>query len=469
MKIKILPLAVLFSLCMLTACDDTTEDIGTSLLQDMDNLDVSTDTFLVTSQSIVADSVYSRTTTGYLGTIRDPETNVYITGNFMTQFHVQESNDELFPSADSIASKLDGQLIADSCELRLFYTNFFGDSLATMKMTVHEMQQPMLEDRNYYSNFDPIANGYIRTDGIHQDKVYTLTDLSIDESVRYGDSYTSNILVKLNNPYTDRNGNTYNNYGSYLLNAYYENPASFSNSLRFMKDVTPGFYFESTGGVGSMAYIMLSKLTVYFRYYETADSIVDGVVSFAGTEEVLQTTNVINDKQAIAELASADTCTYLKTPAGIFTELTLPVDDILRGHENDSLNTAKIVIPRINDSTSGQYNLSPPATLLMIPKDSLYTFFENNATVNNRTSFIASSSLSSDNSYTFNNVANMITAMNHNRASDDWNKVVIIPVEIDSNSSKISHNMSLTSTKLVGGSANPYDPIRVSVIYSKFK
>ena len=34
---------------------------------------------------------------------------------------------------------------------------------------------------------------------------------------------------------------------------------------------------------------------------------------------------------------------------------------------------------------------------------------------------------------------------------------------------KVSHDMSLTSTKLIGGSANPYEPIKISVVYAKFK
>ena len=54
----------------------------------------------------------------------------------------------------------------------------------------------------------------------------------------------------------------------------------------------------------------------------------------------------------------------------------------------------------------------------------------------------------------------------------DWDKVVIIPVTITTNSSgqivKVVHDMGLTSTRLIGGSENAYKPIRVSVIYSKF-
>ncbi|MBQ2498099.1 MAG: DUF4270 domain-containing protein, partial [Prevotella sp.] len=163
-----------------------------------------------------------------------------------------------------------------------------------------------------------------------------------------------------------------------------------------------------------------------------------------------------------------NTCTYLKTPAGIFTELTLPIDQILPGHEKDSLNTAKIVIPRINNETKSDFAFAAPSTLLMIPRDSLYTFFEHNQLVNNRSSFTATNNVSSQNSYTFNNISQLINLMNANRSSENWNKVVLVPVTIDA-SGKVSHNMSLNSTRLVGGSENPYSPIKITVIYSQFK
>ena len=449
------------------SCDDTTNDIGTSLLHNMDNLAVTTDSFVVSSRSIAADSVYSRATTGYLGRIKDPETGTYVTGNFMTQFHMLEDYANLFPKADSIVSRIDGQIVADSCEIRLFYSNFYGDSLATMKLTVHEMAKPMLENQKYYSSFDPKAEGYLRSDGIHQGKAYTLVDLALSSEERQSSNYTNNIRIVLDKEYTDRDGNTYNNFGTYLLNTYYKNPSAFGNSLKFMNEILPGFYFEHTGGIGSMAYVGLTRLNVYYRFLDS-DTVCVGAASFAGTEEVLQATKIENDKQKIKSLVADNTCTYLKTPAGIFTELTLPVDEILRGHEKDSLNTAKIVLPRINNEKQSDYAFTAPTSLLMIPRDSLYSFFEHNQLVNSRSSFLASNTVSTSNSYTFNNISQLINLMNANRSSENWNKVVVIPVTVDT-SGKVSHNMALNSTRLVGGSENPYAPIKITVIYSQFK
>lgn len=480
MKTIIYTVIAIMSCITIASCDDTTDSIGNSLTDNMDMLKVTTDTFNVATRSIVADSVLSRSTTGYLGKIRDIETGNYITGDFMAQFSTLENYK--LPEKDSIVSLQDGEVIADSCSIRLFYTDYYGDSLATMNITAYEMNEPMKEGVKYYSNFDPIAEGLIRNDGMKVNKTYTLTDLSISDEDRADESsYTPNIKINLNKPYTDKNGVTYNNYGTYIMRMYYEDPDRFKNSYNFIHEVCPGFYFKTNDGIGSMAYITVSQLNIYFRYLN--DSTYVGTTSFSATEEVLQTTNISNDKQNIADLANDNTCTYLKTPAGIFTEITLPVDEIIENHSNDTINTAKISLTRINNNTHDEYSLSAPSTLLMIPKDSLYTFFENGDNVDYKKSFIATYS-SSTNQYTFNNISGMITYMadikkkglaenlNWLNEHPDWNRVVVIPVSVTTNSSsqivKIVHDMSLTSTKLVGGSENPYEPIKINVIYSKF-
>lgn len=461
------------------ACDDTTDTIGTSLTDKLDNLSIVADTFNVTTKSVIADSVLSRNTIGYLGKVKDPETSAYITSNFMAQFHTLD--DYAFPAVDSVLSKDNGQVIADSCEIRLYFTDYFGDSLSVMKLTTYEMNKPMEEGVNYYSNFNPISEGLVRTSGgINQSKTYTLIDFNVSDSLRSTDDYTPNIRITLNKPYKDKDGNVYNNYGTYIMRKYYENPNYFKNSYNFIHNVCPGFFFKMNSGLGSMAYISVCQLNLYFQYKNDTTTYT-GTTSFAGTEEVLQATNTINDKEAIKEMASDNSCTYLKTPAGIFTEMTLPIDEIIKGHENDTINTAKVSLSRINNTVQSEFSLGIPKTLLMIPRDSIYSFFANEDIANYRSSFIASYN-SSYNNYTFNNIGSLITYLynkkkvggdNWTASHPNWNKVIIIPVTTTVNSSsqltKVVHDMSMCSTKLVGGSENNIQPIKISLIYSKFK
>ncbi|MCD7713361.1 MAG: DUF4270 domain-containing protein [Prevotella sp.] len=465
-----------------TACDDNTDTLGGSLTNNMDHLEIATDTFLVTTRSLAVDSVLARNTTSFLGTIRDPETGEYISAHYMTQFHTLE--DYQFPARDSLVSvDGNGDIIADSCEIRIYWSSYYGDSLTSMKCSVCELARPMRDDTNYYSNFDPKAEGLIRSaddGGLQVDKAYTLEDMNVERSTREDSYYSKNIRVLLNDPYTDSDGNTYNNYGTYIMRKYYAeyggSPDNFKNSVRLTNNVIPGFYIESTAGLGNMAEVSLTQLNLYFRYLDEDGATYVGTTSFAGTQEVLQRTNYVNETGKIAELAADNTCTYLKTPAGIFTEVTLPVEEICLNHENDTINSAKFTLQRINNDVKSEYSLDIPQTLLIIPRDSLYSFFENKDVANYKTSFLAAYS-STDNTYVFNNIGSMIKAMQTARiggeTSDDWNKAVIIPVVISYNASSalsnVVHDMSLASTRLVGGPDNPYGDIKISVIYSKYK
>lgn len=467
----------------LVSCDDTTDNIGSSLIDNVDKLHITTDTFTVSTRSIVADSVLSRNMTGYLGKVRDPETGAYLSSSFMTQFYSPENFS--FPDKDSIQSRDElGEVMADSCDIRLYYNGFYGDSLATMKMSVYELTKPVEEQKYFYSNFNP-EKEYISGNENKTNKVYTLVDLNVDESTRYSSDYMPAIRISLDKE-----------YGTKILKAYYDNPNAFKNAYSFIHDVMPGFYFKSVGGLGSMAYISLSQLNVYFRHKTTTtasdgtkrDTIITSVGAFPGTEEVLQTTTVSNDKSTLQKLVSDNSCTYLKSPAGIFTEMRIPVKDIVEkqyigedgktySHKNDTINSAKVVLTRINNAQDSEYTLAIPQTLLILPKADMYSFFEKKKVADYKTSFLATYN-SSTNTYTFNNIGSLVKHLyeNGDRTKADWDKVVIIPVTTTYNTTSttkeliaVNHDMSLASTRLVGGPESKYGDIKISVIYSKFK
>ncbi|MBP5506609.1 MAG: DUF4270 domain-containing protein [Prevotella sp.] len=487
MKLKFLLGVAVATLMVFTACEDTTDGIGISLTDNVDHLEVSTNTFYATTRSVGINSVVSRNTMGYLGCIKDPETGALITGDFMTQFNCLENYKVTL--LDSIASlDADGKVIADSCEVRLFYTNYYGDSLATMKLTLYELDHPMTEEIQYYSDFSPLDEGYVREDGICKTQAYSLYNATESkEKSSTSKEYVNNICVRLNEPYTDRKGNHYNNFGTYILRNYFEHPEFFKNSNVFTRNLLPGFFFKMSGGLGSMAYVSIPQLNIFYRMHiknkSGNDSIVSRFTLFNGTEEILQTTTITNDAVAISDLVNDNSCTYIKSPSGIFTEVTLPVDEIVRGHENDTINTAKIAFNRINNEQWNKYNLPAPKTLLMLETDSVTSFFEKGKLANYKQSFISNYS-SSSNKYVFNNIGGLINAMYAAKTSGlksdpdwvskhpNWNKVMLVPVTTTSTTTSTSstiltggsHDMSLSSTRLIGGTT----PIIINVIYSRF-
>lgn len=476
---KILRLLTVLVIAALTfaACDDTTEGIGGSITNKIDNINISNSAFNVTTKSIVADSVLSRNNTGLIGKMKDPETGNYVKGDYMTQLGVLPTF-----SVDTLDIKKanNGSIEADSCYLLVSYNASYGDTIAPMKVTAYEMTEPMREDQEYYSNYDAFKNGWVNENNPHWSSNYNLSNTSD----------VKNFKIYLNKEYK-KDGKTYKNYGSYILQTYAEHPKYFKTNFKFLHNVCPGFYIKNVGGTGNMAKIWNTELIFYWKKtIKAKDGVTDstgiGYNRFDGTEEVLQLNKIENDTENLKKLASKEDWTYLKSPAGIFTEVTLPIDDIMKGHEKDTLNTATISFPRLNNADEDNpYNFATPSTILMVQKDSLLSFFEKSKLADNRTSYTASYSSTGTykNAYTFQNIANLVSAMYKNKGKgENWNKVVLVPVNVITTTqgyttviSKINHDMSLASTRLKRGvittdsNGKETSPIQIKVIYSKFK
>lgn len=489
---KILRLLTVLVIAALTfaACDDTTEGIGGSITNKIDNINISDSAFNVTTKSIVADSVLSRNNTGLIGKMKDPETGNYVKGDYMTQLSVLPTFS--VDTLDYIKQANNGSIEADSCYLLVSYNASYGDTIAPMKVTAYEMTKPMAEDKEYYSNYDAFKDkeGWVSENNQHWSSNYNLSNTSD----------VKNFKIYLNKEYK-KDGKTYKNYGSYILQTYEKHPEYFKTNFKFLHNVCPGFYIKNVGGTGNMAKIWNTELIFYWTRHKTINkdstAVSIGYNRFDGTEEVLQLNKIENDTENLKKLASKDQekCTYLKSPAGIFTEVTLPIKDIMKGHEKDTLNTATISFPRLNnENEDNPYNFATPSTILMVQKDSLQSFFEKSKLADSRTSYTASYSSTGTykNAYTFQNIANLVSAMYKNKGKGgNWNKVVLVPVNVITTTqgyttviSKINHDMSLASTRLIVGTDDPNKdyttdkktgkkvasgPIRIKVIYSKFK
>jgi len=128
----------------------------------------------------------------------------------------------------------------------------------------------------------------------------------------------------------------------------------------------------------------------------------------------------------------------------------------------------------------------------MVPKGELNDFFDNNRVPDNYKTFLANYD-NVYNSYTFSNIANLISYLKRQRdtkagitendspqarlakldawmaANPDWNKVMLVPVTAETSTMgsvlSVSNDFSLSGARLKGGSANP---VKMSVVYSRF-
>lgn len=442
----------MLALIMLASCDDNTATLGVDMMPNSDLVKKRYQTYDVTTESYaVGDAVLARTSRSYFGRFTDPETGTTITSDFLAQFHC----DETYNLPDDIEN--------DECykvDLRLYIDDYVGDSLKSFKLSVYELNKQLDPNADYYTNINPEEYYDTNAQPIAT-KWFTISDRTITDAARWNSKYNNNILVSLPP-----------SIGTTIIRDFRDHPEHFINTPAWLKSGNPcskGLYFKLEYGDGAMAYIDVVQLNLYFRYFDTElqkDTI--GISSFAATDAVVEATHFENTN--LDKLLNDKSCTYLKTPAGIFTMATLPADQI---DIQDTINSAKITFTRYNDVTDGTFKLGIPKTLLMVRLDDyLNGFFENYEVNDGRESYLTTFN-SSTNSYEFSNIARLITLMarekKEGKATANWNKVLLIPVEStkDSNGSvvKLNHDFSMSSARLIGGS----DKLQLEVIYSNFK
>lgn len=472
MKYRFALAAIMAAATFFAACD---EDSGTmGIVTTQDAVSSFSNNFKITSNSLLLDSVVGSTSKCYFGLVRDIETGTDIHAEFLAQFHTFE--DYELPDYESIVKNEAGEIEADSVELRLYYGNYFGEGTNPMKMAVFELDRENVirEDQTYYATDD--LTQFLPADATPlASHIFTPSDYTLSESERTSSSHYNNVRVRLPK-----------SFGTRILRAAHEHPEYFRDSWQFIHRVFPGFYFKLQSGIGTMLTLDVSALNVYFRYV-VKDSTYVGVSRFSATPEVIQSTMFKNDD--LQKLISNNQpFTYLKSPAGIATELVLPVNEVFSGHENDSISRARVILTRYNDFDETTNALGIPSNLLMVPKARIHSFFADHQVADGMTTYTTSFA-SAYNTYTFDNISHLLsrlyrtklqrmaaeglTSAQYDAKYPEWNHVVLVPVNIATTSdsstgttrqTSVTHDFSLNSIRLVGGT----EPIDLQVIYSSY-
>ena len=465
----------LCAMLLLAGCADSTDSIG--IASDIDVISSSVQTFDFTTRSVELGAVTANSSKCYLGRVRDADTGIDVTADFLAQFHSSENY--MLPEQDRLVKNADGTVACTGVELRLYYDTYIGDGSSPMKLEVYELDRDNVirEDQTYYSDTDLFA--YVnpqRTTPVAT-KSFTGVDQTVSEEDRASTTYTPNIYIPLDLA-----------EGQRILQLAVDHPEYFADSYQFIHNVCPGYYFKLTSGIGTMITIQVCVLNVNFQYVDQDGNTQSAVARFSATPEVIQSTRIEN--KGIAELLSTicdadgsatQPFTYLTAPAGIATEATLPVYQIYQNHEGDSISRARILLTCLNDENS---LFGKPSSLLMVRNAAVTSFFENRQVADGITSFIASFDTSA-NGVTFDNINQLISYLYHEKQTimqrdgltdaqyaavhPDWNRVMLIPVVTAVNSSSIltsvQHEFSPCSVRIVGGT----EPLKMQVIYSTYK
>lgn len=371
---------------ILGACDDNPTKVGMTIQSPDDLLTVYTDTFQMTASTVKLDSIFAKTTTCMLGEMYDP---VYgtIKSDFLCQFYCEEGfqfseipHDGKIDSIDLFISYMYnslGGLIA------------YGDTIAPMQVSVFPIDRPL--KRAFYTNEDPEI--YCDMNDPLGTSTYTVYDMTVADSIRNLSNYYPNIRVKL--PIE---------LGQKFYDETINNPSSFA-SQRAFNDFFPGVYITNTFGSGNLILTSGEYISIRISYTYTKqgsegqDSLVYGSQWFYSSKDVFQI-NRFKNSQIDRLLEENPTHTYIKSPAGVCTKLVIPTTEISKKLDiQDRFINNFVLNLKYLPADEWDYAYAPPSYLLLLPEDSVTSFFESASVENNITSYI--SYMNSDGSYSY--------------------------------------------------------------------
>jgi hypothetical protein len=395
---------------LLSGCFDDLSTIGTTIQPDSDKATVYADTFQMTATTVKIDSLYAKTTAGYLGELYDP---LYgkLKSDYLCQFYCE---------ADFRFGQTPYEGKIDSICLDFEYGGCTGDLYTPMQIAVYPVNK--LLDKVYYTHLDP-GNYYDR-----QDQPATLVSTAangpIVDSTQVSTSSTSyyryirRLTLRLPNE-----------MGQKLYDETINNPSSF-NSQDAFNQFFPGLYVTTGYGSGAILHMERTRLRVAYRYAVESstgeDSLLNRTEIFLVTKDVIQL-NRFQNSDTEQLLVENDEYTFLKTPAGIFTRLVIPTKEIAPKIKDRIINSLVLDLKYL-PKEDWLYALSPPSYLLLMPEDSIHTFFENGNIENNVTTYLSSGESDADSrTYAFSNIANLLDYHIKNAPDEDL-RLLVVPV-----------------------------------------
>ena len=538
-------------------CDDNTAGLGLGMFPGSDqNINGKLSTFDVTTESVHAGKIYAMTNVGYVGKFTDEIFGTYQAG-FLAELNCPSGMtfpgvyngtalndkkkatnimvDEAGLGDDAIGiyntdnindpkRKLIGNI--HTIELYLWYSSYFGDSLTACRLSVYALNENLDTKNAYYTDITPEDYYDANTDNsLLGTKAYTAVDLSVKDSIRKLSTYVPSVHVSFRDKAAKE-------IGKEIIKRANELGVNFDN--KEFRKIFKGIYVKSDYGDGTVLYINQAQMNVVYKCYAVdtitgvklqkkvaengvyKDSTYYGYRTFATTREVIQANQLENDKAAIQNCINKSEWTYLKSPAGIFTQLTLPVSQIAEKLQGDTLNAVKLGIPIYNETSDKKFGMSTPNNVLLIRKKYKDSFFKGNQLSDGITSSLFTSTTTSFTQYTFNNITQMIndcladrekaekeihekgsitikiTDLDGNSKDEtvnnikdwedlsEWNKFVLIPVLVTTDSSSsnsyygssnvisIQHDLKPGYARLKGGKKGTIQDAKGNPVYPEY-
>lgn len=396
-------LAWAWALVMSVSCQDSLLDIGGSVASPKDVASSRVDSLDMEIRTVEFPTIYSSSNYALLGDISDP-----LYGDFRASYI---SRLQHAPGFTFTHTPHNGKV--DSVYVSVNYLSIVGDSTVWQKAQAFEVTKSLPKSR-----YSTDLSEYIQGAKFLGDVTYT------------PQSKEGNHLIKIKVP---------NEVGNRFLEASKKNPHYFSSQDAFEENLLKGIYVKTTTGTGAVVSVYNTNLVIFYSYQKTFKSSkgTDSLGLAVATEVFANSKsqyihNHFEHKGLDKLLLPNNSYSYIKSPAGVVTELRLTKERLTQmykqyyateaGNRPDmkwAVSNAALHI-KVN-TPEGTSRLSPPNYLLLLPQDSVKSFFEKEMTETSRprTSFLSNAYSINARYFDLGNIARLVDEHLKNHAGKD--------------------------------------------------
>lgn len=443
---KLSALIAAASLALLTiSCEDRANTLGTGLMPDYTKSHTYDAAFDLTYRTVSADAdeegdagavtgkrfnrMYVSSNYGYIGRIPDSGVGAVET-EYLTQLYCPEGF--LFrdrPYEDRI----------DSAALTLYYDSYSGYGKDLIEVTAYALDRPLPVGDKY--SLKEISDYY--TPGVSRE-LGSASYIAEKGSDGKGSYITIPVSRELGQEIYDKSRSGSPDFaGQEAFDRYF-----------------PGIYFRVSAGTGNVLRVVRTALTMHYSVEQMLTSssgkvdslgLVHAVQELSHSSEVPQLSRFANEGTDRL-IGSGSEYAYVKSPAGVLAEITIPTREIKR--ELDAapegsvrvLSSAPFAITGESRDLS-EYGLSYPTNLVLMPRDSVVPFFEQELSEADSpyTTYISSQAVSGSSTFSFGNISAMIAKHIEEQPDRDL-RVVLVPVQYTATTQQSSYGSTAPSS-----------------------
>ena len=449
--------------CVWSSCKDDVTTTGQSVLGEEDAIVVLADTFSITSAVDSCAAIISQADSFLLGEI---ETDYgLLNASILTQLACPVGY--TYPEGFHIDS-------VDSVCLFMYYASWVGDDNSPMAINAYEMDRKTFRYNSLYPTDLNVSDYCSRSKSILTNHRIVIASEKRD-SIRNSDGvYIPMIRMRVNDDFARE----------FASIQSFESQEAFNEKFK-------GLLIETSFGSSTVLNISDIALGVFyhFKYNKGGrDTIVSDMKAFYANSEV-RTVNhhFYRDKQLWVEAlqSDSDTYNYVIAPAGVYTRLRIPMEQISDsildkvGFKRPYVNKAEVRVAVENKIEEGTRNdwLQPANYMLLIRESSMSRFFKNKELPTDTCAVLAALTQGVDSVgdqiyYYSYDLSEFLTNQLRQEANDSILNLLLVPVTVGTSTTSsygtavtsVTQQQTVSATKIRSAT----NGMKLEIVYSGF-